>query len=376
MSNHLMPFGKQELNRLHRQIETPALVISAERLERNLRTMQQIADQNGCALRPHTKTHKSPDFARRQIELGAKGITVAKLSEAETMRQAGIDDIFIANQITQPLKFARLRKLHQSSRIIVGLDSVQQIKLLEKEFAPGPKPLKVRIEIDSGLKRCGVTVGQGLVELARKVARRPWLELEGIFTHAGQVYRAQSWQEAEQIGRQEAETMSRAKRLLEENGIAIRTVSVGSTPTAPFSAAHPDVNEIRPGNYIFLDAMQMHIHGVPAERCSLFVLATTVSQPEPDRLIIDAGSKALHTDGAALTGHYGVVVNLPATIDRLSEEHGVLALRSEQPVPPGQPVLIIPNHACVVANLFDRYHLVDERLRIQTVPVSARGKSQ
>jgi len=371
-----MPVTTEQLRQLHRQIDTPALLIFENRLRRNLRAMQQVADQAGAALRPHTKTHKSVDLARWQIETGARGITVAKLSEAQVMIDAGINDVFIANQITHSLKIRKLRELHERARLIVGLDGEEQIPLLEKEFASVRKPLEVRIEIDSGLQRCGVPVGPALIRLAKAVVRRPWLRLEGIFTHAGQVYQAHSTEEVQRIGQQEGEIMSRAKHLLAGEGIKLQTVSVGSTPTAPFSAQNADVNEIRPGNYIFYDAMQMHIHDVPTERCSLFVLATTVSQPEPTRMVIDAGSKALHSDGASLTGHFGLPLNLNALVERLSEEHGILKLNVPQNVAPGEPVLLIPNHACVVVNLFNAFYLIDEQMRIRSIPISARGKSQ
>ncbi len=370
------PFTSEQLTKLHARIETPALIVWQPNLEKNIADMQALANRFDAALRPHTKTHKSPLFAQWQLNAGAKGITVAKLSEAEVMAAHGIDDIFIANQITQVQKLKRLRKLHERIHLTVGLDNPRQIDLLRPFFKDATTPLNVRIEIDSGLKRCGVTVGNDLVELAKAVARQPFLRLDGIFTHAGHVYAARSAAQVEAIGKQEGALMAGAKTLLQKNGLRIATVSVGSTPTVPFSVRNPAVNEVRPGNYVFYDAMQIALHAAAPEQVSLFVLSTVVAHPVAGRLVIDAGSKALHTDGAGVTGHFGLPVNIKGKVVRLSEEHGVLELPEESTLRLGDPVLLVPNHACAVANLFDVYYLINEALQIKTVPVEARGKSQ
>ncbi len=369
-------FPLRQLKYLHAKIETPALLVWQPQLNENIMHMQNLADRFKVNLRPHVKTHKASLFAHWQLKAGAKGITVAKLSEAQVMAARGIDDIFIANQITQASKLQRLRTLHQKIRLIVGLDNVQQIKLLEPFFNDVGKPLKVRIEIDSGLNRCGVTVGNNLLVLAQEVLKQPFLKLDGLFTHAGHVYAATSRAETESIGKQEGALMARARALLEKHGIAVSAVSVGSTPTVPYSVRNSAVSEIRPGNYVFYDAMQLALGAARPEQVSLFVLATVVSRPAANRLVIDAGSKALHTDGANLTGHFGLPVNIKGKVVRLSEEHGVLEIPPKTEISAGHPVLLIPNHSCAVANLFDAYQLIDRAYRVQTVPIEGRGKSQ
>ncbi len=370
------PFSAFQLRQLHTQIETPALLIWQPQMEKNIGAMQALADRFATALRPHTKTHKSPFLAHAQLKAGAQGITVAKVSEAEVMTARGIDDIFIANQITQKSKLKRLQALQNKVRLTVGLDHKRQIALLEPFFAQSRKPLSVRIEIDSGLKRCGVTPGDELLDLARAVSKQKFLKLEGLFTHAGHVYSARSPEEVAAIGREEGSIMAQAQALLQKAGIPVPTLSVGSTPTAPFSVQNPAVNEIRPGNYIFYDAMQIALGAARVQQVSLFVLATVVSRPAADRLVIDAGSKALHTDGSALTGHFGLPLNLQGRTVRLSEEHGILHIPPRSRVAIGDPVLLIPNHACAVVNLFDTYHLIDKDLHIQAIPIEGRGKSQ
>ncbi len=370
------PLNSKRLKTLHARLETPALLVWQPQLIRNIQNMQHLANQFKTALRPHTKTHKSPFIAKWQLQAGAKGITVAKLSEAEVMFQAGMDDIFIANQITHPLKLQRLRLLHQKIKLIIGLDNKRQIGLLRPFFEDADKPLAVRIEINSGLDRCGMELGDQLIDLAQRIAATSWLKLDGIFTHAGHVYGAKSRQEVETIGRQEGTIMAEAKALLEKAGIPVPSVSVGSTPTAPFSVQNPAVTEIRPGNYVFFDAMQIFLGAAKLTQCSLFVLATVISRPKATRLVIDAGSKALHTDGASLTGHFGLPVNTEGQVERLSEEHGILHVPKSCMLDIGDPLIIIPNHACAVANLFEQYYFIDKALNPQKIPIEARGRSQ
>ncbi len=372
----LSPFTEEQIHALHSSLSTPALIAYLPRVERNLQHMQQLAEKSHTRLRPHTKTHKSFFFAGRQLAHGAAGITVAKLSEARGMFQQGISDLFIANQITQSLKLPDLRQLHEHSGILIGMDNRQHIELLRPVFKSSSKPLKVRIEVDSGLHRCGVTVGPALIDLAEHIKKESWLELEGIFTHAGQSYQARAPEEIRQIGEREGELMAEAKRLLADQGIDIQTVSVGSTPTVPYSSRNPLVNEIRPGNYIFYDGMQLTLGTAKAEQCALFVLSTVVSQPNDDRLVVDAGSKALSTEGFALSGNYGPVAFPDGRLVRLSEEHGVVQRKQKQKIAIGSPLLIVPNHACVAVNLFDFYHLVDSEMKVRKVAVDLRGNSR
>ncbi len=369
-------FDKDKLQSLHQQIDTPALIVHEGRLLANIRQMQSLADSNNSALRPHTKTHKSVYLAQLQLKAGAKGITVAKLSEAEIMFRSGVNDIFIANQITHPLKLKRLRELRQKAKVIIGLDDPRQIKLLEQAFKNEKTLLPVRIEINSGLNRCGVKADQSLVDLAKKVVKSPCLKLEGLFTHAGHVYAAKSDGEVAEIGRREGEIMTKARNLLKESGIVVNTISVGSTPTVKYSVQNPQVTEIRPGNYVFYDAMQINLGSATVDQCSLFVLSIVVSRPERNRIVIDAGSKALHTDGANMTGAFGLPFNVSGKIVRLSEEHGILEVAESCAVRIGDPVLIVPNHACAAVNLFDYYYFVDENLKIRQIAIDARGKSQ
>jgi len=367
--------------KLHQKISTPALLIDESKLHSNLISMQSHADKYKVQLRPHSKTHKSSELAKRQIALGAKGITVAKLSEAQEMAAAGIDDIFIANQIAQPTKIKELRRLHDKINLISGIDHEWHISILKKEFSTCEKAFQVRIEIDCGFGRCGILPEDGrLVELARHISNKKWLKLEGLFTHAGQAYSAKSTEEILKIAHKEGSDILKAKKILSQNGIEVATISVGSTPTAQEVMKIPGITEARPGNYIFYDGIQQALGVCSFERCSLFALATVISQPASDKIVCDAGSKALNLDRGAHSAQtldgFGTLVNLDGHIKSVSEEHGIIILDKPAEVEIGSPLLIIPNHACVVANLYDTYNVVAADLSVQTLPISCRGMSQ
>jgi D-serine deaminase-like pyridoxal phosphate-dependent protein len=375
-----MILKQDQILELHHSIDTPALIIDQQQLEKNIDNMQKMANENGVKLRPHIKTHKSVYITKMLIEHGASGITVAKLGEAEVMAEAGVSDIFIANQITHPLKLKRLKDLNNKITLSIGIDHKDQIQLLREILSESKNQLRVLIELDSGLHRCGIKVGHELIKLAKEINRTPELKLEGIFTHAGHVYGAESKTAIKKIGEQEGLVISQAEYLLNESGFEVNVISVGSTPTVAYSSKNPSVTEIRPGNYVFYDNIQYVLNSCDEKCWALAVLATVISQPEPNRVVIDAGSKALNLDRGAhatqVIKGYGNILNIPGEIVRLSEEHGVIQLQADQMIPPGSPVLIIPNHACAVANLYANYHLIDATGRINMIPVDARGKSQ
>jgi D-serine deaminase-like pyridoxal phosphate-dependent protein len=365
---------------VHPQINTPALIVDAEQLNENIIAMQRQADAHQKNLRPHIKTHKSVLIARQQLNTGAGGITAAKVSEAESMAEAGIQDIFIANQITHPRKLRKLRQLHESLQIAVGLDHLQQVSLYAAHFTDPDKPLRVLIEIECGLQRCGVKVGDDLLRLARAVQAQPGLHLQGIFTHAGQVYAAKSAAEIIAIAEKEGTIIQEAQTFLQKNHFKIETVSVGATPTALLLMKNPAVTEIRPGNYVFNDGIQLALGTCTIEQCALFILATVTSQPEAGRIVIDAGSKALHLDQGAhaikVLNGFGTLINIEGELVRVSEEHGIILLARPQEIQLGSPVIILPNHACAVVNLYDYYYLLANDGSFELLNIDARGKSQ
>ncbi len=359
-------------------MDTPRIVIDERRLDTNIEDMAVMARKAGVALRPHIKSHKLPQVAHKQLAAGACGITVAKLGEAEVMAEHGIKDIFLANEVMGSEKFERLSALARRIRLAVGVDSLEGAQALA-EGIRAHTGLDVLIEVDSGLRRCGVEPGREVVSLAQEISRLENLHLRGIFTHAGHSYGAADRAELEKIALAEGKVMVESARELRQAGIDIEVVSVGATPTVAISAFTPGVTEIRPGNYVFYDAMQLALGVIPSiEYCSLRVYSTVISHPAPNRWVLDAGSKALSLDKGAhghsgVEGH-GIIIGQPKLrIVRLSEEHGVA--EGESMLQVGDVVEIVPNHACTVVNLFDEVE-VWQGLQRQVWEVAARGKSR
>ena len=362
------------------QLDTPALLIDLDRVETNLQQMQQRADRCGVALRPHIKTHKIPELALKQVQLGACGITASKVSEAEVMARAGIGDIFIANQIVAFQKLKRLVALSSKIKVTVGLDSLEGARRLSETAASAGAIIAYLIEINSGLNRCGVSPGRETVELVQAAAGLPGIQFKGVFTHAGQVYGQTSRAEVKKVSQFESQTMREIAEDLQNLGIHAQTVSVGSTPTMKVWEGWPGVNEIRPGNYIFNDAIQIALQVAQPEDCALTVLATVVSRPAPERAVIDAGSKVLALDkgahGVETAKGYGMVMDRKAVIDRLSEEHGIMAVDPSEPLAVGDCIRIIPNHACPVVNLFDSAYGIRGGVVETIFKIAARGMAQ
>ena len=348
---------------------SPRLVVNTDVLKKNIEIMQQAANAAGVALRPHIKAHKSAEIMRLQLAAGATGITVAKLGEAEVMARAGATDIFIAYQLMGEDKYSRLAKLRQSARVLVAVDNAEHCQALNA--ASLTEPLEVMIEVDSGLARCGV-LPQDVLGLARKILDLPNLKFRGIFTHAGHAY-GSSAQDVARIGTEEAQLMVACADELRSEGITVDVVSTGSTPTALYNLRVKGITEIRPGNYVFNDAIQVGLGVVDESRCALVVEATVISTPSANRVVIDAGSKVFGLDkgahGMSVVTGFGRVLGWPGlVIERLSEEHGIITCMGPRPEL-GQKLTIIPNHACVAANLAD---IIISGENIW--PISARGK--
>ncbi len=359
-------------------IDTPALVIEKSIMDNNLATMQGIADKLKVKLRPHIKTHKTPELAKKQIELGAVGIAVAKLGEAEIMADNGIKNVQIANIIVGEHKIRRLIDLHKRLDFVsCCVDSIENVHMIDKLFSEKDRIIDLYLEIDVGFGRSGIKDFDKALWLAKEISQMKGVRLKGILTHAGQAYSASSQEEIKEIGLVEGTIMVNLAKFLKSNGIVIEEISVGSTPTAEYSAGVNGVTEIRPGNYIFHDMIQVSLGVTDISNCALSVISTVISKPSDERVIIDAGSKSLGLDKGAhgnekLTGH-GFIINKNAVIGRLSEEHGFVFHTNEH-FSIGERIRIIPNHACAIMNLYDYVFLVDNNKIIAEYKIAARGK--
>jgi D-serine deaminase-like pyridoxal phosphate-dependent protein len=357
-------------------VETPHLLIDGVKMRRNIEKMAGVARARGVRLRPHVKTHKIPSIAREQLEAGAAGITVAKVSEAEVMAEGGIEDIFIAYPLVTESKIKRALRLSRRVNLLVGVDSLEGARRLSKMAALEDDVLDVRLEVDTGLRRTGVLFGEA-VELAVEIGALKNLNLTGIYTYRGAVLRDGSpTLDLEKAGLEEGKLMVSLADRIREEGIEIEDVSLGSTPTAGYAGEVEGVTEIRPGTYVFYDRMQARLGACSLDECAATVVCTVVSRPSEDLAVIDGGSKTFATDVQpdALRG-FGHVVGYPdIVLERLNEEHGMLRVRSEHNLKVGDTLRIIPNHVCSTVNLHDAVYLMNEDGTVEELRVEARGK--
>jgi D-serine deaminase-like pyridoxal phosphate-dependent protein len=360
--------------------ETPRVIVDGARMRSSIEKMAAIAGSNGVALRPHVKTHKIPAIARAQVEAGAAGITVAKVSEAEVMADAGLEDIFIAYPLVAEPKIRRAVALSRRlGRLIVGVDSLEGARRLSA--AAEDHVLEVRLEVDTGLRRTGVAYDSA-AELAEEIHAFENLDLGGIYTYRGAVLGGSPTLDRKKAGLEEGELMVSLADRMRERGIEVRDVSLGSTPTAEYAAGVEGVTEIRPGTYVFYDRMQARLGACSLEECAATVVCTVVSRPSEDLAVLDGGSKTFATDVQPGTeplrlDGFGHVVGHPgATLERLTEEHGMLVLRGEHDLSVGDTLRIIPNHVCSTVNLHDAVYLADQDGAVEEVRVAARGKVQ
>lgn len=364
-------------------LDTPSLLIDREIMLDNLRFMQDYADKQGVALRPHTKTHKCPAIAKMQAELGAKGITVAKAGEAEVMAENGLTDIFIANEVVGEKKLLRIRDLcRRGVKVSFGVDTPCQVEAVQAVFAGEKEPARVLIEIEVGEERSGILHEDAFVSLLDAIRACPHVEFAGIFSHEGHCYNADTVEDCREKFITSQERTLAFARLARERGMDPETVSIGSTPSLMFGfPVLPGVTEIRPGTYVLMDASQGHAVGT-LDRCAATVLTTVISRPTPERVITDVGAKGLtaqtRTKGICATPGLGTVKEFPDVhIFDVYDEHAILYDKKfREAVRVGDRVEIIPVHICPVCNLYEKAYLVSGGEVVGELPILCRGKLQ
>lgn len=357
------------------EIETPAIVIDADILDRNLRKMASYCREHNLALRPHTKTHKMPKIASMQVGYGAPGITVAKLGEAEVMAEAGFSDITIVYPLWGESKWKRLIELAKKVKIGVTMDSLEIAEGISAAARTAGVEVGIRLEFDTGLRRCGLPLEEAAIDIARKVYGLPNIRWEGISVYPGHIMGNRAIRE-EDIPR-ENERLDKLYSLLDSAGIPYPLVSGGNTPAAFESHRFHGVTEIRPGTYVFNDRNTVDAESASFDDCAATVLTTVVSTSVPGRAIIDAGSKTLSADSlhSGEGKHHGYVLGHPEYIlEKLSEEHGHVAIPDGARVRLGDRVRVVPNHICTCMNLHDQVYLVSGDKVVERWKVAGRGK--
>lgn len=355
-------------------LDTPCLVVDLDVVEANARRLQGAMDGRDVRLRPHVKTHKSIALARIQLTAGAAGLTVGTLGEAETFAAAGLTNLFLAYPLwAVGPKAARLRALHETAELIVGIDSVAGAERLAAATAGSARPLLVRVEIDSGGRRTGVASPDVAASVAR-AAQDLGLLVEGVFTHGGHAYAGPEARTA--AAADEVRALAAAADALAAAGITVATISAGSTPTM-LGAATGRVNEMRAGTYLLGDRVQLALGSVSADEIALHVAATVVSTAVPGQVVIDAGAKALTKDRPPyLDGHGSLPAYPDAVIERVNDYHGVVRIPPGSPAPHlGEVVAVVPNHVCPVVDLYDSFMVARGGVSVGCWPVDARGRS-
>jgi len=345
------------------ELDTPCIVIDQTIALANIQALQDHCDAAGLALRPHIKTHKMVAFARAQIEAGAVGINCQKIGEADIMADGGLDDILITFNIIGAAKLERLRRLAgRVRRLSVTADSAATVAGLSAAFADAERPLEVLVECDTGAGRCGVQSPEAACDLAAIIPASPGLSFGGLMTYPA-VGGAQA----------AAAFMTDTVAKLAAEGLDCPVVSTGGSPDMASAAPLGIFTEYRAGTYVYNDRSLVARGACDWKHCALGVLATIVSLPAPGRAVIDAGSKSLTSDLLGLEGFGHVAGSIDTAIVSLSEEHGVLHHSPADVYRIGQRVLVIPNHVCVVTNLFDQAWLIKADGELVRVPVDARG---
>lgn len=362
-------------------LETPSLLIDKDIALANIEMMQKKADSLGLKLRPHIKTHRMPYFAKLQMEAGACGIACAKIGEAEVMADNGISDIFIANEVIGEDKYERLKNLHRRIHVRIGIDNEVQLGQMEKVFATEARPLEVLIEYEVGEVRTGVTNDEQLIQLVNAIKKCEHVVLKGIFSHEGHTYKADNIEDCCAKAKTAYEKTVRAAEIIRSMGVEIDTVSIGATPSVMNGHSFEGITELRLGTYVFFDvgqskAIQDFSH------CAATVLASVISKPEKNRVVLDTGAKALVSQnrptGICATAGFGAIKGAEdITIDNLFDEHGVLNNEKfKEMVNIGDKVEVIPSHVCPTVNLYDTAYLVSDGKVIETLPIACRGKSR
>ena len=358
------------------EVDTPALIVDLDAFERNLRRLaDRVGGAKGVRLRPHAKTHKCPVIALKQIELGAVGVCVQKVGEAEAMVHGGVRDVLVTNEIVGKQKLRRLAALGHGARVATCADDAGQVRALDEAAGEAGITLPVYVEVNMGGNRCGVEPGQPAVELARRIGEARHLSFAGLQAYHGSAQHLRGWEERRQAIAGAAEKAGTTRDLLAAGGIRCEQITGAGTGTFEFETGSGVYTELQCGSYIFMDAdygRNLDPDGQPtrAFEPSLFVWATVMSRPAEERAIVDAGLKALAFD----SGPPAVWDEPAATYERASDEHGRLAVTgATNRLRIGDKIKLVPGHCDPTVNLYDWYVGIRGN-RVEAIwPITARG---
>ena len=355
------------------EVDTPALILDLDALEGNIARMARSAAASGVRLRPHAKSHKCAEIARRQVAAGAVGVCCQKVSEAAALVAGGVADVLVTNEIVGAAKTARLARLAREAKVAVLADDAANVAELDAAARSEGVRLDLLVEIDVGANRCGVQPGEPALALARRIAGCRNLRFAGLHAYHGSAQHLRSASERRAAIAAACDKARATKTLIEDAGIACETITGAGTGTFLLESASRVFNEIQPGSYVFMDAdyhRNAWEEGWPRFAQSLFVLAAVMSTPAADRAVVDAGLKASSVDSGLPQVHQRPGVDYV----KASDEHGVLKIAAGAKAPKlGEKLLLVPGHCDPTVNLYDSFVCVRGGKVEALWPVTARG---
>lgn len=353
------------IGRRREELVTPALVLDIDAAERNIEKMAAGLREIGPAtIRPHYKTHKSPDLARRQVAAGAGGLSMATVWEAAVLADAGFDDLFVVNTVSHPAKMRLLAELARDHRILVAVDEAPNAAELSAAAVAAGATLGIAVEVDTGMDRCGVDTASDAVALAQQVTSLPGLKFEGITGYEGHCSLTIDNELRHQRQRAAMEFFTGVGEQIEASGIGCPIRSAGGVATWQWTAAFPGITEVQAGTYVVMD--NYHGQMVPGFEHSLTIQATVISR-RSDRIIVDAGNKSVAAPAdVSIVGH-------PNPVVRFDEEHGIFAAPGGSPLRVGDSVALIPGYSPTTVNWYDAYHVVRDDVVTDIWPIIPRG---
>ena len=363
--DHVLRQYADDIGKRREELITPALVLDIDAAQRNIDHMASELKQMGKAtIRPHYKTHKSPDLARRQLQAGAVGLSMATVWEAAVLAAAGMDDLFVVNTVSHPAKLRMLAELARDHRILVAVDEPANAAAHSAAAVAAGSTLGIMVEVDTGMDRCGVDTAQDCLALARRVTDLPGLRFEGITGYEGHCSLTPDSELRHERQREAMTFFTGVADLLESNGVPCPIRSAGGIATWKWTAAFPGLTEIQAGTYVVMD--NFHGRMVPGFEHSLTIQATVISR-QSGQVIVDAGNKSVADPGdVTIVGHdLGVV--------RFDEEHGIFAAPGGSSLRVGDSVALVPGYSPSTVNWYDAYHVVRDDVVVDIWPITPRG---
>jgi len=354
------------IDKTYTELPTPAILLDLEKLEYNINLMADFFKDKNCSIRPHIKSHKCITIAHMQVNKGAIGVTCAKTGEAEVMAQAGIKNILIANQVVEMNKLNVLTGLAKLSEIIMTVDNKKNCKDISYAARKRGVNIRILVELDVGLGRCGVKTIEEAVELTKYISSLDNVSFKGIMAYEGS-FRGKSKEERSKIVNLRIKKAVKLKKILEKEGINVDVVSCGSTSTWDLTGSFPGVTEIQAGSYALMELP--YIKDNLPFKPALTILSTVISKSE-NKIILDAGRKSITIDQGLPE-----LINYSSPIIAMNEEHCIVKINDDiKNLEIGDKIKILPSHSCTTVNLHKNYYCIRKNKVESLWNINARGK--